>query len=204
MRKRLLFVSLAFVGYWLFIHDSALDSLVLDPVKPLLVPVLNPAYDLEEPHSSEDGRPAVAVDELMKWLKAEASAIGKVDPNPPQTLVRLQSKAEAFSKGDLATLKRLALNRNFDADERFLAVFMIGLAGADGLDLLRELSLARVPGVPSDRQHSDEVVLRTHVIETLVQKLPREDARQLLQQLLHRTSDPIIARHVQYWLNRLS
>lgn len=204
MRNRLLFVALAFTAYWLLVNERGLNPVALDPVKPALVPVLSPAYDLEEPKVSEAAPLLVHDHALITWLKSEASLIGRPDPRPQDTLFRLQDKARELTALELTTLKRVAMNRYVDADERFLAVYMLGLAGGEGLDLLRELSLARVPGLPNDRQHSDEIILRTQAIETLVQKLPREEARHLLEELLNRTSDPILARHVQYWLNRLS
>lgn len=204
MRNRLVFLAFAFVAYWVWIVDRPLDSLALDPVKPALVPVLNPAYDLEEPHVTGISSPATQPSELLTWIHTEAALIGHADPNPQNTILRLESKAQSLSESDLALLKRVALNRSIESDERFLSVYLLGLAGGKGLGLLRELSLARIPGLPNDRQHSDEVILRTQAIETLVQKLPREESQGLLRELLTRTSDPILARHVQYWLNRLS
>lgn len=206
MRARgVAFLGLAFAAYWLLtgeLNDG--KRLSLAPVKPGLVRVLNPPYDLEEPPGSS---PVVLLEEhenLRDWLKSEAIKVGQPDLDPAGTSARLSSKASQLSKKDLHFLKQTALNRNFSSDERFLAVYILGLAGTQALDALRELSLARIPGVPDDRRHSDEVILRTHAIEALVQKLSRAEARTLLQELLSRTSDPIIARHVQYWLNRLS
>jgi hypothetical protein len=204
MRNRLLFLSLAFVAYYLLVGDRTFDAIKLDPVKPALVPVPNPAYDLEEPGVTELFPGSAPHSGILSWLHQEAILISQPDPSPQDTLLRLQTKAADLAEGDLAVLKRSALNRHLESDERFLSVYLLGLAGGRGLDLLRELTMARIPGLPNDRQHSDEIILRTQAIETLVQKLPREESRALLQELLSRTSDPILARHVQYWLNRLS
>jgi len=200
-----IFLGLAFAAYWLLTGEPGDGQrLSLGPVKPGLVRVLNPPYDLEEPPGSGVLSPDTEAEGLRDWLKAEAAKVGYTDDDHAATSSHLSSKAAQLTKKDIHFLKQTALNRTFTADERFLAVYLLGLAGTPALDALRELSLSRIPGVPDDRRHSDEVILRTQAIEVLVQKLSPAEARALLQELLSRTSDPIIARHVQYWLNRLS
>ncbi len=200
----LAFLGVGFILYWLLVGDPAIDkTLSLGPVIPSLVRVPNPPYDLEEPTHTGT---AVQTEtpHLQQWLKLEAARVVQVDPDPARTLLRMRSKAAQLTRKDLRNLKLMVMNRTLSTDERFLAVYMAGLAGGEALDLLRDVSFSRIPGLPSDRQHSDEVILRTQAIEALVQKLPLAEARTLLRELLSRTSDPIIAKHVQYWLNRLS
>lgn len=198
------FIAIAFAVYWLIAGDTTEDkSLTLGPVKPSLVRIPNPPYDLEEPVHTDSVSLKSDAMHLSHWLRKEASRIGQVDADPQQTQLRLRFKAAQLSRSDFAFLKRSALDRSLTMDERFLAVYMLGLAGGAAMDSLRELSFARIPGLPNDRQHSEEVILRTQAIEALVQKLPSGESRALLRELLSRTSDPIIARHVQYWLNRL-
>lgn len=199
------FLGLAFVAYWLLTGEPGDEKqLSLGPVKPGIVSVLNPPYDLEEPVHTGQVSSHDEPESLKQWLHAEAARIGGTDADPVHTAELLGLKASQFGDKEIHFLKHAALNRALANDERFLAVYMLSLAGNGALDALRELSLARIPGVPDDRRHSDEVILRTQAIEALVQKLSPAEARAWLQELLSRTSDPIIARHVQYWLNRLS
>lgn len=208
MRKTTLaFLGVGFGIYWLLMMDPSSDQfLSLGPVKPSIVQIPNPPYDLEEPLHTEPLAPLFQTEtpNLQQWLKTETILVGQTDPDPAQTLTRLRDKAALLKSKDLSSLKSHVMNRGAGADERFLAIYMLSLAGGAATEALKDVSFSRIVGLPSDRQHSDEVILRTQAIEALVQKLPLSEARALLRELLSQTSDPIIARHVQYWLGRLS
>lgn len=198
-----MFLGLAFAAYWLLVGPPEEKALILAPVKPALVSVPNPPYDLEEPSHNGMTTPESKAN-LQKWLATEALRVGMSDEDPARTLARLKNKASGLARADLHLLKLAVLNRQLSADERFLAVYMLGLAGPLAVPALKELSFTRIPGLPNDRVHSDEVILRTQAIEGLVQLLSPHEARALLRDLLAKTPDPMVARHVQYWLNRLS
>ena len=201
----LAFLGVGFVIYWLVMMDTSNDRLLsLGPVKPSIVQIPNPPYDLEEPLHTVAAASPPETSNLQQWLKMEGALVGHPDPHPAQTIARLRAKAAQLQPKDLDNLKRTVMTRSAGADERFLAIYMLGLAGGSATEALKDVSFASIPGLPSDRQHAEEVILRTQAIEALVQKLPLAEARALLWELLSRTSDPIIARHVQYWLSRLS
>jgi hypothetical protein len=206
MRTTILaFLGAAFLIYWLLMDDPFRGrNLFLGPVKPNLAQIPNPPYDLEEP-SGVGRSPASADAGLKSWVAHEATKMGQPDPNPEETKDRLAQKALSIKRLELRTLKLIALDRSKISDERFLSIYILGLSNDEkALDLLREISLTQLPGTGSDRQHSDEVVFRAHALEALVQKLDSEHARSFLREMLARSSDPVLARHAQYWLRRLS
>ena len=147
----LAFLGLAFVIYWMLTDDPLQSRPSLGPVKPNLALVPNPPYDLIEPTGS--GRtPAQAPINLATWLSQEAARMGQPDPDPEATKFRLREKAKGLKRAELKKLKSVALDRSVSSDERFLAIYMLGLTGDErSLDLLREVSLAQIPGLPTER-----------------------------------------------------
>lgn len=206
MRTKILaFIGAAFLVYWLIADDPIRGrGTFLGPIKPTLAQVPNPPYDLEEPSGSGQN-PDAATFNIQTWLSNEALRMGQPDPNPEETKERLARKASGLRRFELRHLRLMALDRSKNSDERFLSIYILGLSDDDkSLDLLREISLAQIPVTPTDRQHSDEVILRAHALEALVQKLDSERARRFLREMLARSGDPVLARHAQYWLRRLS
>ncbi len=204
----LIFLSCAFLLYWHFGVDFGGQRL-LPTVKPFLYQVTNPPYEPLQSSASlqpdpEDRKEVKLQDDFMQWFRAEAEKIGRVNPDPSGTLSRLKQKASTLTHHQMMQLKRMALEHDSKGDERFLAVYLLGLAdNKQAASHLRELALTKIPAVTNDRQHSDEVLLRAQAIESLVQKLSIEDSRRLLRDVLSQTSDPLLARHARYWLNRL-
>lgn len=206
MRTTILaFLGAAFLIYWLLTDDPSHGrGLFLGPVKPNIAQIPNPPYDLEEP-SGVGRSPSSSESNIKSWLANEAEKMGQTDPNPEETKIRLAQRAAGLKRLELRYLKIVALDRSRNSDERFLSIYILGLSEDEKtLDLLREISLTQIPGTATDRQHSDEVVFRAHALEALVQKLDSEQARSFLREILARSGDPVLARHAQYWLRRLS
>lgn len=212
MRKPILiFLAIAFIIYWLYAIDLPGDSnFSFGTIKPIITrimdadpqpttPVQRAPTQVLKPPSSEKKM------SLQHWLMREAVRVGEIDLDPSQTIIRLKEKAAHLGSKDLKLLKRLALQNSLSSDARFLAVYLLGLAESGGaVALLKELCFAQIPKVPTDRQHSEEVILRAQAVEALVQRITAREARTMLRELLSRTSDPILARQAQYWLNKLS
>ncbi len=205
----LAFLAAAFLLLWLNSGDLAPeDRNSIGTITPTITRIIEsaPIAFAEPPLPSPLKRPPpVEVLTTERWLLEESVRIGQVDPNPDQTMIRLKDKASRLNSQDLKFLKRSALDKNLSGDARFLAVYMLGLAEAGGaVALLKEVCFAKIPDMASDREHSNEVVLRAQSLETLVQRMPPREARVMLRELLSRTSDPILARQAQYWLSKLS
>lgn len=209
MRKSvLIFLTLAFLAYWLIEGQNAIDGdLSFGTITPTIKRIVEPKKvpePAEAPPASAARTPASS-SSLEPWLKSEALKIGRIDPNPDQTHQRLKQKATRLDGKELRTLKRLALTTNLSADARFLAVYLLSLAqDAGAVTLLKEVCLSRIPDSLSDREHSDELILRAQSLEALVQRLSPGEARKLLQEILTRASDPILAQQARYWLSKLS
>lgn len=195
-----------FVLYWLLASDPPnKEELAFDPVTPSLVQVLDPPYARETPPSPVLREPAVAKKEvpLAEWLKLEAQKIGRTDNQPAATKARLKQKAGQLKLGELRELRSLALNREVSGDERFLAAYLLGLSDSpSSVALLKEVSLSEIPEELNDRVRSDEILVRTQALEGLVQKLHSAEAEGVLLQILERTSDPMMARHIQFLLKK--
>lgn len=211
MRKSaiLAFLAVAFLLLWLNSAEVPQESgYSFGPITPTITRIIEAAPVLTReplPPSPLKREPAEESSDIQKWLSIEASRIGAVDPDPAQTIIRLKDRASRLSAGDLKILKRLALEKNLNSDARFLAVYMLGLAQNGGaVALLKEVCFSQIPSKTTDREHSDEVILRSQSLETLVQRMAPRDARAMLRELLSRTSDPILARQAQYWLSKLS
>ena len=202
------FLGLAFVLYWIVtteLPDTRQTS--LDPVTPNIVrlPIQIPVPQFAAQALAHlPPRTHEHKSDLLDWLKGESAKIGQIDPNPAQTMQKLRQKAAGLNKNDFLLLKQIALNSQTNGDERFLAVYILSLSNSESVIAeLKDVGLAKIPATVSDRQHSEEIILRTQALEALLQRLTGREAKTLLHDLLGQTSDPILARHVQYWLSRL-
>ncbi len=206
MRRTLLaFFGFAFVIYWLWTADLPTDSIAsLDPVLPNIVRML-PLPAKRALQSLHDSKDMAAESELRSWLNVESQKVGKPDANPSATVLRIKKRALSFGPHELEILKSVALNAGASTDERFMAVYTIGLAESlAAKEQLEEIGQSPLPQTANDRAYSDEVVIRAHALEALVQRLSPSASVAYLKKLLAKTSDPALARHARYWLNRLS
>ena len=206
LRSTLLaFFGLIFVGYWLWTADSSRDGQAsFNPDLPSLIRFL-PASPLNflnrresSAHTSED------LTGIRQWLSTEAGKVGRVEANTSKTVVRLKRKALTLEPAELRVLKNSALSPTASGDERFLAVYIIGLSeSAYARDYLKEIANSPVPVTATERAYSDEVVIRATALESAVQKMSPTDSRKYLNDMLAHTQDPSLARHARYWLTRL-
>jgi hypothetical protein len=204
MRRTLLaFFGLAFVIYWMSTADLRPRDPreQLDPVIPSLVRVgaqwPSKVELFVRKHLTNDG-------EMRAWLKSESARVGHVDADQGTTRKRLKERALLLKSDELNWLKKTAVEKQASGDERFLAVYMIGLSDSTlALDLLKEIGLSQIAAPANDRAYSDEVIIRAQALDSLVHRLSAVDAIRYLRDLLAKTSDPAIARHAQYWLSHL-
>jgi hypothetical protein len=190
-KTSLAFLALAFVIYWLFTAQPADDrqaSLSLDPVLPSIIRLM----------------PKPDINGIRRWLSKEADKVGRIDSNPSATVLRFKKKALSLTATELDILKSTALSPGASGDERFLAVYIIGLAeSAAARDMLKEIGRTPLPPTAPDRAFSDEVVIRAHALEAVVGRLNPAESVQYLREILAHTNDPALAKHAKYWLNRL-
>lgn len=214
MRKTsLAFLGLAFVIYWLSTMDSPWmeNQSMLNPVVPSFVKVLPFSSKKRQPATNGEPASTVAAKEskydpsgLRRWVTEEAVKVGRVDSNPSTTVLRLKKKALSLSPGQLELLKNVALDQTVGGDERFLAVYMIGLSeSAAAKDDLKAIGTAPIPATGNDRAYSDEVVIRAHAMEGAIKHMSPSDSVKFLQDILSTTQDPSLTRHAKYWLSRL-
>lgn len=202
MRTTLLaFFGLAFVIYWFSTaelpHDRAAS---LDPVMPFIQTMRVPKAEKKLP--VPDSPKGIDVDQ---WVKTEALKVGQVDTDPAQSLLRMRGVSNLLRKKDFVYLKQLALDGKANGDERFVAIYILGLSPSSrAQSALREVAVAKIPKSNSDRLYSEDVVIRAHALEAMVKRLPPADAKQFLKDVLRRTSDPALAKHVEYWLARMT
>lgn len=213
MRKPILaFLAIAFIAYWLGTAENSDNRFSLGTIIQPTITRIVESDGIAKPPVPEapkvlapppvDRAPA-ALNPLQVWVATEALRIGIPDPDPARTLARLKQKSAHLDHKDLKTLKAIALDSEASADSRYLAVYMLGLANNGGaIALLKEVCFAQIPDKTTEREHSDEVILRTQGLEALVQRMTPREARGVLRELLSRTSDPVIARHAQYLLSR--
>ncbi|MGZ3723829.1 MAG: hypothetical protein ACXVA9_12890, partial [Bdellovibrionales bacterium] len=203
MRRTLLaFFGMIFVGYWLWTADSPHDGqAALNPVLPGLVRFLPSASQKLFPSNVSDAKSPADLTGIRHWLVEEAVKVGRVDSNPSSTVLRLKQKALSMKTSELKILRDTALSPTASGDERFLAVYIIGLAeSAAARDFLKEIASAPVPATANDRNYSDEVVIRANALESVVHRLSNSESIKYLQDVLAHTSDPSLARHARYWL----
>lgn len=202
MRRTLLaFFGLAFLIYWFWTADLPQESPeTLDPVIPSLVRVT----------ASLPGKVKLFVHkqlnsegDLRGWLRSEAQRVGRVDPDPAATFKRLKEHASRLRASELKWLRNMAVDSSASGDERYLAVYMIGLSDTPAaMEKLKEIATSPVPSSNNDRQYSDEVVVRAHALESVVHRLSSSEAVRYLRDVLSKTTDPAVARHAQYWISR--
>lgn len=204
MRKTsLAFLALAFVIYWLFAANLPLDRpAALDPVLPSLVHMLPFSINRRPAAQNNDDKPDLTG--IRHWLSLEAVKAGRVDSDPSATVLDLKKRALTLKNSELEILKATALSPEASGDERFLSVYIIGLAeSAAARDFLKEIGGARLPSTVNDRAYSDEVVIRAHALDAVVKRLSPADSIKYLKDVLANTTDPAVARHARYWLGRL-
>lgn len=208
MRKTsIAFLGLAFVIYWLWAVDNPVGQQAsLNPVIPSFIHAL-PFPTKRQVASVNPLPPPLAkydASGIRQWLSEEASRVGRVDNNPSSTVVRLKKKALSLTPAQLQLFKAVALDQGSVGDERFLAVYMIGLSeSAAARDCLKEIGQTPIPSTANDRAYSDEVVIRAHAMEGAIKRMNPADSVKFLQDILGNTNDPALARHAKYWLSRL-
>jgi hypothetical protein len=202
----LAFLGMIFVGYWLWTADIPRDQQAsFEPVLPGLVRILpaSASAKLFPSLKGEKGGPADLTG-IRHWLLEESVKVGRVDINPSATVLRLKQKALTLKVSELRILKDTCLSPLASGDERFLAVYIIGLSeSAQARDFLKEIAGTAIPASANDRAYSDEVVIRANALESVVHRLNPLDAKGYLQDVLAHTQDPSLARHARYWLTRL-
>jgi hypothetical protein len=190
VRTLLASFALAFMAYWVWTSESLTER------QASLMPTL--------PTFVRDLKPAPNTSALQRWLSKEAGKVGRIGEQPTTTVVRLKKKALSLKPSDLEYLLQTAVNPGAGGDERFLSVYMIGLSeAAAAKKALREIAETPVPPTPNDRAYSDEVVIRAHAMESLVQRQNQQDSVEFLRALLGKTTDASIARHARYLLSKL-
>lgn len=204
MKKTLLaFFGLAFIVYWFWTADLRFDRpAALDPVLPALVRMLpSPTRLYVTSTTDRDTAPSVG---LRKWLNEEVIKVAHVDSNPSGTVIRLKKKALSLKPNELTSLKQIAMDPTASGDERFFAVYIIGLSeSALAKDELKEIGESTIPATANDRAYSDEVVIRAQALEAVLQHLSPADSINYLRKVLATTTDPSVAKHARYWLTRL-
>lgn len=206
MRRTLLaFFALIFMAYMLWNSETPSDRQAsLNPVLPSIVRHL-PWSSRDQAATAQPKMPAAGgATEMKHWLDQEALKVGRIDHDPASTTIRLKRKALSLAPSDIEFLKSTSIDPANGADERFLAIYMIGLSeSAAAKSALREVSETPIPPTSNDRAYSDEVVIRAHAMESLVQRQNQEESLQYLKDLLSKTTDASIAKHARYLLTKL-
>ena len=208
MRKSsVAFLGLAFVIYWLWTVDapSSGQQAALNPVIPSLIRMLPfpPKSQLTTPSPALTAS-AYDPSGLRRWLTDEAVKVGRVDTNPSSTVLRLKKKALTLSSAQVELLKDVALDQSSVGDERFLAVYLIGLSeSAKARESLIQIGQTPIPSTANEKAYSDEVVIRAHAMEGAIKHMNPSDSVRFLQEILTNTKDPTLEKHARYWLARL-
>ncbi len=208
MSKRVvLFLSVVFAVYWLY----SVRDIDMSPSQISRIPAAALAKAKEFTDNSSTDAPSAPLPsaparsfEVEKWVGAESAKMGKVDIDPVGTEARLKLIAHQLTDSDLATLKRIALDRTAMADQRFLSVYMLGLSDSESAtESLKIITASSIEKPNQDRDYSDELSVRLHALESLMRKLSPNDSIQYLKTLLGASDNPVIARQALIWLKRL-
>jgi hypothetical protein len=205
MRRTLLAAfALAFMAYWFWTGEYSVERQAsLMPVLPSSVRRL-PEGAARSPTAASSAKGVAADGAVRRWLEQESARVGRVDPSPEASVVRLKKKALSLKPTELEFLGAAAADPGVSADERFLAVYIIGLSeAAAAKDVLRAVSQLPIPPTSNDRAYSDEVVIRAHAMEALVQRLSQQESLLYLNDVLKRATDASIVRHARYLLSKL-
>lgn len=209
MRKTsVVFLGLAFVVYWLWTIDAPApgQQASLNPVLPSLIRMLpfSSKGQLAPPTPPSEGVSAYDPSGLRRWLTEEAVRVGRVDTNPTTAVLRLKKKALSLNSSQVELLKNVALDQTSGGDERFLAVYLIGLSeSAKARECLVRIGQYPIPSTANERAYSDEVVIRAHAMEGAIKHMNPSDSVKFLQEILTNTKDPSLEKHARYWLARL-
>ncbi len=200
-RSSVAFLGLAFIIYWMFTSELPItkSTATFETLSPTnQVRTSSQTVDRTSPKSRFPSG-----ESLRFWIQQEAQAIGQLDPNPIQTLKKLKARAAKLRRHEIEYLTQLALDKKANGDERFLCVYMLGLAkGRDALKSLKEIASSPISRTANNRSYSDEIVVRFHAMEAATKKLSHREAINFLRDILRQTADPSLAKHAQYWLAR--
>jgi hypothetical protein len=188
-RTLLAFTGLVFTIYWLCTAELPSDR---------------PAALL--PSLSSPLRPSPAVTperkSLQSWLSSETHKM-KRRYDSTSAVIRLKRKALSMKAEDLAGLRAIALDSETTGEERYLAVYVLGLSeAAAARDLLQDISRSAVPTSANEKGYSDEIAVRTHALESLIKRLSPAASAKFLREILTKSNDPALVRRAQYWLSR--
>jgi len=133
---------------------------------------------------SDDEESKKAGKNLEKILKEEKNLLGRVDPDPKASFLRLKTIAENLETADLNLLKIKALDESINGDERFLSIYLLAYNGKDiSLDSLQNIALSLVPAPESQNQglRDLEIQIRAQAIEGLSRFYGNERAKAILE-----------------------
>lgn len=205
MRRTLLaFLGLFFAGYWLWTADIPRDQQAsFEPVLPALVRIL-PTSAKQRLFPSRSPKTASDLTGIRHWLAGEAMKVGRADGTTSATVLHLKQRALGLKPEELQVLKEVSLSPSASGEERFLAVYIIGLAeSAQAREFLKQIAQTPIPQTANERSHSDEVVIRANALESVVHRLSADESKIYLNDLLAKSPDPSLARQARYWLTRL-
>ena len=106
--------------------------------------------------------------DLVEVLHEEAQRVGKIDESPAESKKRLEALAASLTKAEVKWLSTRALDTNIDADERFLAAYLIAERRSnDAFMALKQIAAAPTDNKLSERMKDMEFQVRAQAIEGL-------------------------------------
>ena len=112
---------------------------------------------------------------FLREMRTEARNMGKIDENSKGTETRLIERAKALTPIEIELLREMSMNSRASADERFLAVFMLGYnSNPKAQKALWAVAESPVTGnfKPDSILYHQELVLRAQSLLGLNRQLP--------------------------------
>lgn len=141
---------------------------------------------------------------IERFVAKESLKVGRADPNPEQTFSRLKLLATRLKKDDVDLLKKMAVNTQFNNDQRFLSVYLLSLSNNPQVTPAL-LGIALEPVAMQDQTSSyfaEELMIRTQALEGITQT-DRAGAPRYLQTYLARQNNSFLADQARRLLRRL-
>ena len=143
------------------------------------------------PPAVEEKKSESKVDSLSEWVQKESEKLRMISSDSDGDLEILLEKAQGLQPTDFETLSVKTLDINSPQDERFLSVYLLGLAVTNeaAFDALTRISESAWPAELNERNQEFELLVRAHAVEVMAQLPDSPELRRKLKLLRRNLED---------------
>lgn len=126
----------------------------------------SPSAPIATSVETEKFRTSEPLKRVMELYQTESERVGKADPDPKATQIRLQGLAANLNAEEVQWLVKQALDPKIEMDARFFAVYLVGLnPHPSSVEALSQVAASPLPESKKAKEWKADRYLRMNAIE---------------------------------------